>query len=117
MKQFLHYIRKFVLTLLQICRTKYRMMTDEKYDNNLKDCANKLLCRFEVERFQNSGRYSYQMNLVLAFDEYVRQMNDWDLQDYLETDDTEVVRKFRHMIDCGVDEWLSVFDVKTLALM
>lgn len=80
----------------------------------MKKIANDLLYRFEAELFQNDGVYSRNVNLVLAFDEYVRCLSDSDIAEIVGSE--EMVAAFRSMIDTGVDAWLDACSLKTLCL-
>ncbi len=73
-----------------------------------------MLYRFEAECFQNDGVYSRNVNLVLAFDEYVRRLSDGEVAVLL--GDERDVAAFRQMISRGVDMWLDSCAVKTLCL-
>ncbi len=80
----------------------------------MRKMANDLLYRFEAEFFQNEGVYSRNVNLVLAFDDYVRGVPDEDIAAFL--GDAADVSEFRKMISCGIDMWLDGSSVKTLCL-
>ncbi len=80
------------------------------------EAANRLLYSFENELFVNDFVYPYRLALVLAFDDYVKGLNDWELSDLLNTEDEDFVSAFREMINQGVSAWLDSCELKTLMM-
>lgn len=87
-------------------------MTYEK----MKEKADELWFFFEQNKFKNEGEYSYNTNLVFAFADYVDGLSDEDLGDFLGSDDDNLIKQFRRMINDGIEEWLSAF-AKTFMIM
>lgn len=85
-------------------------------ENELKLAADKLFWRFEQEKFEYEGQYCYATELVFAFADYVDKLNDDFLYDFLQTEDDKEVRRFRDMLQKGVDSWLQK-NVKTMLIM
>ena len=85
-------------------------------DTNLKQKADELWYFFENNLFVNDGVYSYNTNLVFAFADYIDNLSDADLSDFLHTSDADTIQHFRQMINHAIDRWLSDF-AKTVAIM
>ncbi|MBO7556558.1 MAG: hypothetical protein J6T72_04105 [Alphaproteobacteria bacterium] len=71
---------------------------------------------FEEKIFINDGNFSYSTNLVFAFADYIDNISDEDLQDFLQCDDQETLINFKKIISRAIDKWLQDFS-KTMAIM
>ena len=77
--------------------------------------ANQLFTYFETHKFQNKLSYCHNTNLVLEFCDYVENMADWEILDWLQSEDEADAQNFRQMINNGVDTWLGDL-IKTISL-
>ena len=82
----------------------------------LQSKADELWYWFEDNLFKNDGIYSYNTNLVFAFADYVDGVSDDDLADFLQCRQKRTVKRFRKMLNNGIDAWLQDF-AKTMAIM
>ena len=87
-------------------------MTNEE----LIDKADKMWNIFEEKMFNNDGCFSYTTNLVLSFADYMDNISDEDLQDFLGCDDKRTIITFKEIVNRAVDKWLQDF-AKTMAIM
>lgn len=83
-------------------------------NQKLKNKAAELFTYFEFNHFNNEATHCRRMNLVLEFCDYVEQLSDWELADWLETDDITDATRFRKMINQGADIWLGDL-IKTIS--
>ena len=83
-------------------------------NQKLKDKAGELFTYFEFNKFSNELTHCPRINLVLEFCDYVNQLSDWELSDWLETGDISDVARFRQMINQGADIWLGDL-IKTIS--
>ena len=82
----------------------------------LKAKADKLWIYYAENIFENNGIYSYTTNLVFSFADYVENLSDKDLSDYLECTDSNMITHFRDMLNNAIDAWINDFS-KTMAIM
>ncbi len=87
-------------------------MTEEE----LKEKAEKLWIYFAENIFENKGNYSYNTNLVFSFADYIDNLSDTDIADYLQCSDIAIVIHFKKMLNHAIDVWLKDYS-KTIALM
>lgn len=87
-------------------------MTEEE----LKAKADNLWFYYAENVFENNGCYSYTTNLVFSFADYVDNMTDIDIADYLHCSDEETITRFRNMLNHAIDIWIKDFS-KTMAIM
>ena len=78
--------------------------------------ADKIWNIFEKEIFINNGNFSYTTNLVLSFADYIDNISNEDLQDFLESDDEQTLISFKKIINQAIDKWLQDFS-KIMAIM
>ena len=69
---------------------------------------------FEFNRFNNELCHERRINLVLEFCDYVNQIPDWELAEWLNSDDPQDAVCFRRTIEQGVDFWLGDL-IKTIS--
>lgn len=79
----------------------------------LKEKASALFTYFEFSQFNNELSYSRGLNLVLEFCDYVNQLADWELADWLQSSEPQDAVDFRQLINQGADYWLGDL-VKTI---
>ena len=77
--------------------------------------ANLLFTYFETYKFQNELSYCRNTNLVLEFCDYVENMADWEILDWLQSENASDAKNFRQIINNGVDRWLGDL-IKTISL-
>ncbi|MBE6453015.1 MAG: hypothetical protein E7012_05965 [Alphaproteobacteria bacterium] len=77
--------------------------------------ASDLFCYFETTKFHNDLSYCRKINLVLAFCDYINQLQDWEILDLLETQNIDDAKRFRDIINNGADIWLGG-QIKTICL-
>ena len=80
----------------------------------LNNIASDMFTYFESNRFNNELCYEHRVNLVLEFYDYVSQMPDWELADWLDSQDPQDAEYFRRVIAQGADCWLGDL-VKTIS--
>ncbi len=85
-------------------------------DKQLKQKANELWYFFENNIFINDGKFSYNTNLVFAFSDYIEELTNIDLLEFLQSEDEQDSLKFRKMLQEGINNWLDDF-AKTFAIM
>ncbi|MBQ8785183.1 MAG: hypothetical protein IJZ59_03965 [Alphaproteobacteria bacterium] len=85
-------------------------------NNQLKQKADELWYLFENNIFDNKGNFSYNTNLVFAFADYIEELTNTDLSEFLQSDDEQDIVKFRKMLQEGINRWLDDF-AKTFAIM
>ena len=54
-------------------------------NNQLKQKADELWYLFENNIFDNKGNFSYNTNLVFAFADYIEELTNTDLSEFLQT--------------------------------
>ncbi len=81
----------------------------------LKDKASALFTYFEFNKFKNELEHCRRLNLVLEFCDYVNQLPDWELADWLQSPDVRDAVDFRKLINQGADYWLGDL-IKTISL-
>ena len=64
-------------------------------NKQLKQKANELWYFFENNIFINDGKFSYNTNLVFAFADYVEELANIDLLEFLQSEDEQDSVKFR----------------------
>ena len=80
------------------------------------DKACKFMNMYEEKIFINDGNYSYTTNLILSFADYIDNISDDDLQDFLKCRDQTTISEFKKIINQAIDKWLQDFS-KTMAIM
>ena len=73
--------------------------------SNLKEKIDNLFSWFENNKFTNEGNYPRSTNLVFEFDEWIRELSDISLSEYLGVSLKSAVQA-RKMISAGIDKWL-----------
>ena len=71
-----------------------------------KNIAADMFTYFEVNFTDDALPYARRINLVLAFCDYINDMPDWQLCDWLNTQDIPEIKAFRNFINQGADAWL-----------
>lgn len=70
-------------------------------DSELKSAATALFTWFKDNRFENSGAWDRETNLLFAFDEFVSSASDYDLSNLIDSGDYADARKLRQLVEDG----------------
>ena len=84
-------------------------------DNQLHTILDKIFFRFENNIFTNTGVWPRKANLVFAFADYIEEMKDTEIAVYLNSDDAELIDRFRAAARKGIEIWLTE-NMKTLVI-
>lgn len=82
--------------------------------SQLNKIASEMFTYFEFNRFNNELCHDRRINLVLEFCDYVNQIPDWELAEWLNSDDPQDAVCFRRAIKQGSDFWLGDL-IKTIS--
>lgn len=104
-------MRIFFCLLLSLCINNGDDMTDEQ----IKIVLDEIFFDFEENIFINNGVWPRKVNLVFAFSDYIEAMNDAEIAYYLNTNQQQVIDKFRLMARQGIEAWLKQ-NMKTLMI-
>ena len=78
--------------------------------------ADELFWWFEQNRFENTGLYPRNTNLVFAFADYVDLLSDEEIGTFLAKNNKELATDFRKTIQTGIDKWIKS-NIKTIAII
>jgi len=80
------------------------------------DKADQLFWQYEREKFEYSGRYCYMTELIFRFADYVDELKDEELLEFLASEDKAKAGQFRCLLQKGIDRWLQD-NAKTMLIM
>ncbi len=85
-------------------------------NKQLKQKADEFWYFFENNIFINEGNFSYNTNLVFAFADYIEELTNNELLEFLQSEAEKDAIQFRKMLKDGVNRWLDDF-AKTFVIM
>lgn len=85
-------------------------------DNELEKKADQLFWHYERDKFEYSGQYCYDTELVFHFADYVESLSDSELSDFLGKGSCTLPEEFRRIVRQGIDQWLQ-YNAKTMLIM
>lgn len=88
---------------------------DTMTDDQLSIVLNELFFDFEDNIFVNDGVWPRKANLIFAFADYIEAMTNAEIAYYLETENPELIEKFRLTARRGIETWLKE-NMKTLMM-
>ena len=84
-------------------------------DKKIFDILNELFFSFEQNEFINNGVWPRKVNLIFAFSDYIENMEDAQIAEYLKTNNTFLIERFRFIAYQGIENWLKN-NMKTLMI-
>lgn len=84
-------------------------------DKKIFDILNELFFYFEQNEFTNNGVWPRKVNLIFAFSDYIENMKDLQIAEYLKTNDICLIERFRFIARQGIENWLRN-NMKTLMI-
>ena len=84
-------------------------------DKKIFEILNELFFYFEDNLFINDGIWPRKANLIFAFSDFIENMSDAQIADYLKTNNVALIERFRFIAKQGIEKWLND-NMKTLMI-
>ena len=84
-------------------------------DKKIFEILNELFFYFEENLFINDGCWSRKANLIFAFSDFIENMSDATIAEYLKTNNFSYIERFRFIARQGIEKWLND-NMKTLMI-
>ena len=84
-------------------------------DKKILKILNEMFFYFEENIFINDGVWTRKANLIFSFSDYIENLTDAQIAEYLKTNNISYIERFRFIARQGIETWLKN-NMKTLMI-